>query len=129
MLRISLIATVIVCVFALTASAAGIDGKWLSERTMERQGKTMTLTTTLELKSSGNALTGTMASVTPRGERSVEIQNGKVDGDNFSFTVVQKGRDGETTVTYEGSVSGDDMTATQKREGSDQARPFTAKRQ
>ena len=129
MLRISLIATAIVCVFALTGSAAGIDGKWVSERTMGRGDQQRTMTLTLDLKSSGSTLTGTMSMTTPRGERSVDIQNGKVDGDNLSFTVVQKGRQGEMTIIYEGSVSGDDMKGTQKREGSDQTRPFTAKRQ
>jgi hypothetical protein len=129
MLRISFIVTVIVCVFALTAPAADIDGKWAWTSTVKRQEQEITTTTTLDLKSEGNKLTGTLTATTPRGDRTNDIQDGMVEGNKFSFKTVQKGRQGEMTILWEGTVTGDEMRGEQKREGSDRGRPFTAKRQ
>jgi hypothetical protein len=118
------ILTLILCAASLAASAAGIDGKWSSE--MKRGDNTIQQTITL--KSDGGALTGTVETSFNGQGRSADIKNGKVDGDKFSFTTVQNGKQGEVTVTWEGTVKGDELTGTQKREGSDQSRPFTAKR-
>ena len=42
------------------ALAAGIDGKWVSERKMERDGQSFTITQTFDLKADGGKLTGTV---------------------------------------------------------------------
>jgi hypothetical protein len=118
------ILTMILCAVSFAATAAGIDGKWTSE---SKRGDN-TIQQTLTLKSDGGALTGTVETSFNGNSRSTDIKSGKVDGDKFSFSMVQRGKQGEVTVTWEGTVSGDELKGTQKREGGDQSRPFTAKR-
>jgi hypothetical protein len=90
----------------MLALGAAIDGKW----TVETQGRNGTQTETLALQSDGSVLTGNLTG--GRG-RSVEITEGKIDGANVSFKVVRAGRDGATqTVTYSGTLSGDDLKLT-----------------
>jgi hypothetical protein len=118
------ILTMILCAVSFAATAAGVDGKWTSE---SKRGDN-TIQQTLTLKSDGGALTGTVETSFNGNSRSIDIKNGKVDGNKFSFSMVQRGKQGEMTVTWEGTVNGDEMNGTQKREGGDQSRPFTAKR-
>jgi outer membrane lipoprotein-sorting protein len=111
------------------ALAAAIDGKWVSERKMERNGETTTMTTTFDLKSSGSALTGTVTASSRRGEpRPIEIKDGKIDGNNFSFTTVMTSPNGEMKMTYKGTVEGTTLKGTTEREGGE-PRPFEAKKQ
>jgi hypothetical protein len=117
------ILTMILCAASLAATAAGIDGKWTSE---SKRGDN-TIQQTLTLMSDGGALTGTVETSFNGNSRSVDIKNGKVDGNKFSFSMVQRGKGGEVTVTWEGTVNGDEMSGTTTREGG-QSRPFTAKR-
>jgi hypothetical protein len=111
------------------ALAAPIDGKWVSTRTMERNGQSFTFTSTFDLKSEGSTLTGTVATAFgDREPRSVPIKDGKVDGNKFSFTTMSPGRDGnEIKVVYDGTVEGDTLKGTAAREGGD-PRPFEAKK-
>jgi len=118
------ILTMILCAVSFAAAAAGVDGKWISE---SKRGDN-TIQQTLTLKSDGGSLTGTVETSFNGNSRSTDIKNGKVDGNKFSFSMVQRGKQGEVTVTWEGTVKGDEMNGTQKREGGDQSRPFTAKR-
>jgi hypothetical protein len=118
------ILTMILCAVSFAAAAAGIDGKWTSE---SKRGDN-TIQQTLTLKSDGGTLTGTIETSFNGNSRSIDIKNGKVDGNKFSFSMVQRGKQGEMTVTWEGTVNGDEMSGTHKREGGDQSRPFTAKR-
>jgi hypothetical protein len=91
-------------VLAAAAHAADVTGKWLYE-IPGRGGGTPGITTTLNLKSDGDKLTGTVAMTTG----AVEIRNGKVDGSNVSFEVKRE-VGGATMVTkYEGEVSGAEM--------------------
>jgi len=117
------ILTMILCAVSFAAAAAGVDGKWISE---SKRGDN-TIQQTLTLKSDGGSLTGTVETSFNGNSRSTDIKNGKVDGNKFSFSMVQRGKQGEVTVTWEGTVNGDEMNGTQKREGGDQSRPFTAK--
>jgi len=110
------IATLILCAASLAAVAAGIDGKWISEREVgAADGKTYIHTTTLTLKSEGGLLTGTIvqASAAPWMEetngRSFDIKDGKVEGDKFSFKVTTENKQGERTAIYEGTVVGDHL--------------------
>ena len=116
--------TLVLCAASLTAFAASIDGKWTSEMKMGER----TIQNTFTLKADGGTLTGTMEMSMGGQSRSVDIKNGKVDGDKFSFTTVQRGKQGERTVVYEGSVEGDQLKGTVKPEGMDQGRPFMAKK-
>src|SRR5262249_50459163 len=118
------LATFLLCTTSVIGFAAGIDGKWTSER----QVGDRTITSTYNLKSEGSTLTGTIETSFGGQSRSVDIQNGKIDGDKFSFKAVQRGKQGETTVVYEGTVEGDQLKGTMKPEGGDQSRPFMAKK-
>lgn len=94
----------ILALFALVAFAFGADasGKWKAQMP-GRGGETRE--TTFNFKVEGNKLTGTMEG--PRGP--VDIQDGKVDGDNISFSVVRKFQDNEFKMDYKGKISGDEM--------------------
>ena len=122
--------TLCVCVLMLAgvALAAAIDGKWVSERKMNRNGEEMTITQTFDLKSDGAKLTGSIAMKMGENEtRTSEIKDGKIDGNKFSFTVVMTTPNGEMKTAYEGTVDGDTLKGTAAREGG-QARPFEAKK-
>jgi hypothetical protein len=96
---------------ALVAFGAAVDGKW----TVETHGRNGAQTQTLTLQSDGAKLTGSLTG--PRG-RSVEITDGKIDGANVSFKVVRAGRNGVSqTLSYQGTLSGDDLKLTIARPG------------
>lgn len=119
-----------VCTFLFVgvALAASIDGKWVSERKLERDGQSFTIVQTFDLKSDGNKLTGKLT--TQFGEmepRTVDITDGKIDGDKFSFSTTMSTPNGDFKMTYAGTVEGDTLKGTAEREGG-QARPFEAKR-
>lgn len=118
--------SIVVC-FLLVAGiafAAGIDGKWMSERRMGEN----TIKVMMDLKADGAALTGSLNMERPQGAVKADIMEGKIDGNKFSFKVTMEGRNGKTTSVYEGTVEGDMLKGTSTREGGE-ARPFEAKRQ
>ena len=49
--------------------------------------------------------------------RSIEIKDGKIDGDRFSFKVTTDGKQGEKTAVYEGTVVGDHLKGVIKFRG------------
>ena len=102
----------------LTASlfAATIDGKWTAEL---KKGEM-----TLNLKSDGDKLNGTVKAR----KREVAIQDGKLAGEKFSFTTMQKAKNGEVKMIWSGSVKGDELTGTRGKEGGKRIAPFQAKR-
>lgn len=110
------------------AFADAIDGKWVAERKMERDGQSFTIVQTLDLKAEASKLTGKMAMQFGDQEpRSVEIQDGKIDGAKFSFNTVMSTPNGDFKIAYSGTVEGDMLKGTSEREGG-QSRPFEAKR-
>lgn len=118
--------SIVVC-FLLVAGiafAAGIDGKWMSERRMGEN----TIKVMMDLKADGATLTGSLNMERPQGAVKADIMDGKIDGNKFSFKVTMEGRNGKTTSVYEGTVDGDMLKGTSTREGGE-ARPFEAKRQ
>ncbi|MBZ5601451.1 MAG: hypothetical protein LAO79_04015 [Acidobacteriia bacterium] len=80
---------------------ADVSGKWASEGGKQTQ--------TFTFKQSGSSLTGTVEG--GRGG-SVEIKNGKVDGDNVSFDIEREFQGNSMTIKYSGTVSGDTMKLT-----------------
>lgn len=121
---------IVVCFFLLAGIglAASIDGKWVSERKMERDGQSMTITQTFDLKADGDKVTGTITmAFGDREPRKSEIKDGKIDGNKFSFSTVMSSPNGEFKTVYEGTVEGDTLKGTSAREGG-QGRPFEAKR-
>jgi hypothetical protein len=97
-------------VFVLGALAADVTGKYVAD-VPGRQGATTQ--NTFDLKSDGSAVTGTVT--TPRGEQ--KIENGKIDGDNITFTTTQKMGDNEVTVKYTGKVAADSIEFTREMQG------------
>src|SRR5689334_16084848 len=96
------LSTLILCAASLTALAADIDGKWTSEMKFGERS----ITNTFSLKSDGGKLTGTVEMSAGGQSRSTDIKDGKIKGDTFSFSVVQRGKQGERTIVYEGKVEG-----------------------
>jgi len=113
---------VLVGLGAIAAWAADVSGKWVAE-VPGRQGQTQT--TTFTFKVEGDKLTGTIS--TPRGE--TPISDGRVQGDEISFTQVIEAGGNQMKFLYKGKVSGDEIKFTRQREGGQgQAREFIAKR-
>lgn len=103
---------------SMVALAAGADGKWTSDGSGKGGPQTLTL------KSDGNTLTGTLEG----GRGSVQITDGKVDGNKVSFNVIRDmGEKGKMTLMYNGEVSGNEIKLTVTREGG-QPRDVTFKR-
>jgi len=128
-MRRALSILVLGCAVPLAALAASLEGKWLAriERKDAAKG-VVTVEFTLDLKVDGNKLTGTVTGGAGRRPISMTIENGKVEGDRFSFTTVQKGRKGEQKFLWEGTISGDELKGTRTTEGRRRGNPFTAKR-
>jgi hypothetical protein len=123
-----------ILVTAALAAAAGVEGRWTSEITSaarkqpKKGGPAGPTIVTLNLKTSGGQLTGTVD--TNAGKRSVAIpiQDGKLNGDSFSFTTVQKSKKAESKWSWRGTVKGDELTGTRTRDGARRGQSFTAKR-
>jgi len=112
----------LMCILALTAWAADVTGKWTAEMA-GRNGNTRQMT--INLKADGDKLTGTIGG--PRGD--TEITDGKVDGDQVSFSVAREFQGQSMKLNYKGQLSGDEIHFTVQREGGEgEGRQFTAKR-
>jgi hypothetical protein len=104
------------------AYASDVTGKWIAQ-VPGRQGQTREVTITL--KAEGETLTGTVSG--RQGDS--PISDGKIKGDEISFTVTRNFQGNEIKLNYTGKVSGDEIKFTQTFGGGD--RPpveFTAKR-
>jgi hypothetical protein len=131
MIRVFAVLTISLLLGGL-AMAAGIDGKWSMEMTMrggKDKAKEVTVKTTLDLKSDGAKLTGTVSNDAGGRVRESPVQDGKIEGNKFSFTTTQKTRDGEVKVTWEGTLEGNELKGERKIEGRSRGVPFTAKKQ
>lgn len=122
------------CAVALVAAAAGIDGKWTATVKMQagkkQGGEVREVQFTLDLKSEGGKLTGSVSGGTGRRPVTQQIQEGKIEGDKFSFVTVQKSKDGqERKIVWEGTLQGDELRGTRAPQGARRGAEFTAKRQ
>ena len=128
-MRRALLTGILLCFAVVSAAAASLDGKWVAK--LERKsskGQMETVEVTMDFKVQGNQLTGTVTLTTGRRPVTMTIENGKVEGDRFSFTTVQHGRKGDQKWLWEGTVSGDELRGTRTAEGRRRGVPFTAKR-
>jgi hypothetical protein len=104
------------------AWAAGVDGKWTAQ-VPGRGGQTRE--TTFTFKAEGEKLTGTVSGM--QGDN--PISDGKISGDEISFTVKVSFNGNDVILLYKGKVSGDEIKMTRTRQGGDQpGQEFTAKR-
>jgi hypothetical protein len=121
-------------VFSPILSAASIDGKWVAEvkakAGKKKGGGERTTAIAFDLRSSGDALTGIVTSGGRRRDRSMEIRDGRIEGDSFSFTTVQKNRKAkaERKWTWKATLQGDELRGIRSREGARRGVPFTARR-
>ena len=114
--------TLLTALLAFAAFAADATGKWSAE-VPGRGGQTRTQN--MEFKIDGATLSGSFEG--PNG--ATPITDGKVDGDNISFTVVREFNGNSIKQNYTGKISGDTINfkvTVEGREGP--AREFTAKR-
>lgn len=109
---------------------AGADGRWNAEFKITSKKKgTEIRNVSLDLRTSQGSLTGTVSGSAGKKSRPLEIQNGKINGDRFSFTTVQKGKKGDMTFIWEGTVQGDQISGERKRDIGKRGQSFVAKRQ
>lgn len=114
-------AVVLLMTFVIAAFAADIAGTW--KASVETPNGTFE--STFVLKVDGAKLTG---SVTTGQMGESPISDGKVDGDNISFTVKREGPNGEFVINYKGTVSGDELKMTAQIPAMDRSFEMTAKR-
>lgn len=119
MLRKLALALLFVSFGAMTALAADVSGKWTGTVTTPRGDQQITFT----FKVDGATLTGTVT--TMRGD--TPITDGKIDGDNISFTQKLSFNGNDVTINYTGKVDGDSIKFTRTM-GDRPATEFTATR-
>lgn len=124
-----LFVTTLLLVMTIGAFAADLTGKW----TYSMQGRDGTpREVTITLKQDGDKLTGSVPGMGRGGAAApaMDVMNGKVDGDKFSFeTKMEMG--GQTRVTkYEGTSSGSElkMKVTRETQNGPQTNEVTAKK-
>src|SRR5215467_6017093 len=104
------------------AWAADVNGKWVAQ-VPGRGGQTRE--TTFNFKADGSKLTGTVSGM--QGDN--QISDGKISGDDISFTVALSMGGNDVKLLYKGKVSGDEIKFTRTRDGGTQPpQEFTAKR-
>ena len=127
-----LLLTFAALLLAGAAAAADIDGKWVAEFQQPARtqgGEARTVQVILDLKAAGGELQGSVSIAGRRRAPEMPIQNGRIEGNRFSFTTVQKTQKGENRVEWKGAVEDGQLKGTRGREGARRALPFTAKRQ
>jgi hypothetical protein len=98
-------------IFAFAVFAADVTGKWTAE--VPGRGGNMQ-TNTFTFKQEGTKLTGTVDG--GRGGPA-EIQNGKVEGDTVTFTIVRSFGGNEIKQNFKGTVSGSEIKFSRTMEG------------
>jgi len=120
--RIAFLSVCFVFAALSLAWAADVNGKWTAQ-VPGRDGQTREMTFTF--KAEGEKLTGTMSG--QQGDS--EITDGKISGDEISFTVKVSCNGNDVTLLYKGKVAGDEIKMTRSIQGRDQpGAEFTAKR-
>jgi hypothetical protein len=121
-LRIAFLSVCFVLAGFVVAYAADVTGKWVAQ-VPGRDGQTREMT--INLKADGDKLSGT---VSGRGG-DTPFTDGKIKGDDLSFTVTVNFNGTEAKLLYKGKVAGDEIKFTRSRDGGGQpGQEFIAKR-
>src|SRR5580704_3476269 len=112
---------VLVALFAMNALAADISGTW--KGTAESANGPLERTFTFKVE--GTKLTGETESQM-LGKST--IADGKMEGDNISFTITGNMQGNEMKLTYKGTVTGDQIKLTVDFAGGGQTVEYTLKR-
>src|SRR3954471_18086139 len=128
MKRVAFCLSLLILLAGIILAGSGIDGKWTSERKMERDGQSFTVVQTFDFKAEGPKLTGKMTMQFGDMEpRTMDIQDGKISGDKATWSSVFQGPNGDMKINYSATLNGDTLKGESVREGGD-PRPFEAKR-
>jgi len=115
----------IMLVAVFGAMAADISGKWTAEQPGRNGGAPRV--TTFTFKVDGSKLTGNISRPGRGGDPMVsEITDGKVDGNNVTFSVKMQMGGQEMVSTYKGTLNGDTLELETTRPGQD-GTPMTQK--
>jgi hypothetical protein len=96
----------IALVFTFAVMAADVSGKWTYEAPGRGGGPGRP--TTITLKQDGDKLTGSVPGMGRGGDAPpIEITDGKVDGNNISFTVKREFNGNTMVQKFDGTVDGD----------------------
>ena len=97
---------ILILASTLAVMAADVAGEWKATA----EGPNGAMERTLSLKVDGSKLTGeTVSSFVGKSM----IEEGKIDGDSFTFVITAKIQDNEMKIAYKGKVTGKDtMTMT-----------------
>ncbi|MCL6544587.1 MAG: hypothetical protein K6T61_05130 [Bryobacteraceae bacterium] len=101
-------------VMAFAAAAADVNGKWVGQMPGRDGG---TIEQTFLLKNEGGKITGTMSMEFGGQTMEQKIVDGKLEGENISFTTVAEFNGNEFRMNYKGTVAGNQMKLIRTREG------------
>jgi hypothetical protein len=131
MIKKLLFVVTIALVFAFAVMAADVSGKWTYEQPGRggNPGRPVTIT----LKQDGMKLTGSVPGMGRGGDNPpppTEITDGKVDGNNISFTVKREFNGNTMVQKFEGTVDGDTIKfkITRDTQNGPQTNEVTAKK-
>ena len=120
--RISLLTVCFMLAGIALVYAADVNGKWVAQ-VPGRDGQTRE--TTFNFKVEGDKLTGTVSGR----QGDTPFSDGKITGDDISFTVTANFGGNEVKLLYKGKIAGDEIKFTRTRDGGTQpAQEFTAKK-
>ncbi len=114
----------------IQAQSKKVDGTWTWTMPGRNGGPDRKMT--LKLKTEGDKLTGTMITPGRQGAepRETKIEDGKVKGDEVTFTVTREFNGNKMTSKYNAKVTGDTLKGKVEfdRNGETQSRDWEAKR-
>ena len=122
-LRTSVVVVVLILCSLVFVYAADISGKW----TAEFDSQVGLQKYTYEFTVDGAAFTGKASANIAGTDMESEIVDGKIDGDKISFTEKLDYQGMPLTITYTGTVAGDEMNLS-RDVGGQGGETFTAKR-
>jgi hypothetical protein len=112
MSKIILVGTMVLLALA-SAMAADVTGKWTATIPgAQGQGEA---SVTLVFKADGNNLTGTLNNSQMPGE--VAISEGKISGDDISFSIMRKIGETDMKIAWKGKISGNEIKFTREAQG------------
>jgi hypothetical protein len=123
--RIAFLSICLVMMAFAVVWAADVSGKWTAQVPGGRDGQLQE--TTFTFKVEGDKLTGTVSGR----QGDTPIADGKISGDDISFTVTRERQGNTIKQVYKGKVAGDEIKFTRSTEGGQGNRPpaeFTAKK-
>lgn len=100
----------VIATAVLPVSAAELAGKWSAAFDSQIGQQTYTY----EFKQSGDQLSGTATFEHQFGKGTVELKSLKVDGAKVSFTEALSMQGNEITITYSGTLAGDELKLTRQ---------------